>query len=59
MTASIGGVPAEILFQGLAPGFVGLYQVNLRVPSGVASGDVLLVLTANGLRSNEALLAVK
>jgi uncharacterized protein (TIGR03437 family) len=33
--------------------------VNLRVPSGVASGDVPLVLTANGLRSNEALLAVK
>jgi len=59
LTASIGGLPAEILFQGLAPGFVGLYQVNLRVPSGVASGDVPLVLTANGLRSNEAMLAVK
>lgn len=59
LTASIGGLPAEILFQGLAPGFVGLYQVNLRVPSGVPSGDVPLALTANGLRSNEALLAVK
>jgi len=52
-------VPAEILFKGLAPGFVGLYQVNLRVPSGLPSGDVPLALTANGLRSNEALLAVK
>jgi len=59
LTATIGGVPADIQFQGLAPGYVGLYQVNLKVPSGLPTGDLLLVLTANGLRSNEALLAVK
>jgi len=59
LTASIGGVPAEIQFKGAAPGFVGLYQVNVKVPSGLPSGDLPLVLTANGLRSNEVMLAVK
>jgi len=59
LTATIGGVPAEIQFKGLAPGYVGLYQVNLKVPSGLPSGDLPLVLTANGLPSKEAMLPVK
>jgi uncharacterized protein (TIGR03437 family) len=59
LTATLGGVPAEIQFKGLAPGYVGLYQVNLKVPSGLPSGDLPLVLTANGLPSKEAMLPVK
>jgi uncharacterized protein (TIGR03437 family) len=59
LTATIGGVPAEIQFKGLAPGYVGLYQVNLKVPSGLPSGDLPLVLTANGLPSKEVMLPVK
>jgi uncharacterized protein (TIGR03437 family) len=35
-----------VAFGGLTPGFVGLYQVNLTVPSGVTPGDsVPLILT--------------
>lgn len=40
--ARIGGLSLEgedIYYWGLAPGFAGLYQFNLRVPSGAASGD--------------------
>jgi uncharacterized protein (TIGR03437 family) len=37
----VGGVPAEVLFAGLAPGFVGVYQVNIRVPDSLA-GDGLI-----------------
>jgi uncharacterized protein (TIGR03437 family) len=33
--------------------------VNLKVPSGLPSGDLPLVLTANGLPSKEAMLPVK
>ena len=59
VTVTIGGVSAPIEWKGLAPGFTGLYQVNVRVPLGLA-GDLLpLVLTANGEPSNAVMLAVK
>ena len=53
VTVTIGGINAPVAFQGLAPGFVGLYQVNAVVPSGVAPGDAVpLVLTQNGIVAN-------
>ena len=39
VTVSFGGVPGDILFSGLTPGFVGLYQLNVRLPSFVPVGD--------------------
>jgi len=57
---TIGGVEAAVEFAGLAPGFVGLYQVNARVPAGVAAGNaVALVLTQNGVPSNTVTIAVR
>jgi uncharacterized protein (TIGR03437 family) len=32
----IGGQPATVLFSGLAPGRIALYQVNAAVPAGVS-----------------------
>ncbi len=49
--ASMGGRPAEVTFAGLAPGFVGLYQVNVTVPAGLAAGDAPLVLSQGGIPS--------
>jgi uncharacterized protein (TIGR03437 family) len=42
-TVSIGGQNAPVQYAGLTPGFVGLYQVNAVVPSGVATGNLVQV----------------
>jgi uncharacterized protein (TIGR03437 family) len=36
---TIAGLPAELIFSGLSPGFAGLYQVNVLVPEGAPAGD--------------------
>lgn len=41
VTATVGGNPAQVLFAGLAPGFVGLLQVNLLLPEEGPSGDAV------------------
>ena len=56
---TIGGITANVIFSGLAPGFVGLNQVNVQVPDGVTPGDAVpLVLTQGGVVSNTATIAV-
>ncbi len=41
----VGGVAVtNVLYQGLAPGLPGLYQLNIQIPVGVASGQVPLAL---------------
>ncbi len=52
-TVRFGGVVAEeVFFAGLSPGFVGLYQVNVRFPPGVAAGsNTPLTLTVSGQTS--------
>jgi uncharacterized protein (TIGR03437 family) len=47
VAAKVNGQTAQVLFAGLAPGYAGLYQVNLQLPASLtAAGDVTLVLTA-------------
>ena len=57
---TIGGVPAtEIPFSGLAPGFVGLYQVNVQVPPDVAPGPQPLRMTVAGAEANEVTVFIR
>lgn len=46
-------------FVGLTPNFVGLYQVNVTIPSAVQSGNTLSVILENGVESDSVPLAVK
>jgi uncharacterized protein (TIGR03437 family) len=46
-TITIGGValaPADILYAGVSPQYIGLYQINLRVPAGLPSGNQPMVI---------------
>jgi uncharacterized protein (TIGR03437 family) len=47
----IGGKQAQVQFAGLAPGFVGLYQVNAYIPSGLASGNQPITIAIGGVTS--------
>ena len=42
---------ADIEFSGLAPGFIGLWQINVKVPSNVPPGDVIVYITYDGINS--------
>jgi uncharacterized protein (TIGR03437 family) len=56
--ATIGGLPAAVMFSGLAPGFVGLAQANLQVPD-LPSGEYPVVLTVGNVTSNSATVSIK
>jgi DNA/RNA endonuclease G (NUC1) len=46
VTAKLGGLDVPVVFSGLTPGLVALFQVNVQVPAGVQTGDAVpLVLT--------------
>jgi uncharacterized protein (TIGR03437 family) len=49
---TVGSVPAHVLFSGLSPGSVGLYQIDVTIPAGAGTGNVPLVVTQNGVASN-------
>lgn len=44
-SVTIGGLAADPLFSGLSPGSVGLYQLNVRVPTNAPSGDLDVVVS--------------
>lgn len=56
----IGGQPAQVLYAGIVPGMVGLYQINARVPARSSTGDAVPVtVSVGGYASNTATMAVR
>jgi uncharacterized protein (TIGR03437 family) len=60
-SVAIGGVTAQVTFSGLAPGFAGLYQVNVQIPAGAPAGDdvPLNVTMPNGQADSSATIAIR
>ncbi|MCC6588912.1 MAG: metallophosphoesterase [Bryobacterales bacterium] len=59
VSASIAARIAEVSVACLAPGYSGLYQVNLRVPEGLPPGRQPLVWTTAGASSAPAALPIR
>jgi uncharacterized protein (TIGR03437 family) len=54
----VGNERMRPMFAGLAPGFVGLYQINVTLPAGLGSGSHPLRVLAGGVTSNTVSLPV-
>jgi len=59
VSVTIGGLPASVLFAGLTPGYVGLYQVNAVVPAVTPGSQVPVVVTAAGQQSKPVTIVVR
>ena len=57
--ATIGGLPANVLFAGLTPNYVGLAQANLAIPAQLPPGDYSLAIELAGAKSNVATVTVR
>jgi uncharacterized protein (TIGR03437 family) len=59
-TVSFGGVQQTASFSGLAPGFVGLWQINVTVPSNAPVGNAVQVLVSlSGATSAPVTMAIR
>jgi uncharacterized protein (TIGR03437 family) len=59
ISATIGGVPAEVKYAGPAPGMVsGVLQVNLLVPAAVTPGDAVPVVLRAGTEASSPLVTM-
>jgi uncharacterized protein (TIGR03437 family) len=55
VTATVGGIPAEVTYAGAAPGLVtGVMQVNLRIPNEVMPGPAAPILLSVGSAATPA-----
>jgi uncharacterized protein (TIGR03437 family) len=59
-SVTIGGLPATPGFSGLTPDLVGLYQINVQVPTNAPTGNAVAVaISVNGAASNTVLMAIQ
>jgi uncharacterized protein (TIGR03437 family) len=57
-TVTIGGINCPILYSGLAPALVSIYQINVAVPAGLSAGNQVVQIGISGAMSNTATMAV-
>ena len=55
----LAGESVSVFFSGLAPGYVGLYQLNIQLPRDLPAGDLNLQITSDYANSQSVLLSVR
>ncbi len=59
-SATIGGAPAQVLFAGLTPAYIGLGQVNILIPFDAPLGDAVpILLQAAGQTARSATVSIR
>jgi uncharacterized protein (TIGR03437 family) len=58
VTSAIGGTAATVGYAGLAPGYSGLYQMNITVPTGLTTGDKFLFVSGPDAYNTESLVPI-
>jgi uncharacterized protein (TIGR03437 family) len=58
VTVTVGGVPAQIAFVGIAPGLAGATQINFVIPPNAQLGVQPVVVTVGGIPSPAATITV-
>jgi uncharacterized protein (TIGR03437 family) len=58
ITVTVGGKEAVVDFAGLAPNYVGLYQINVEIPAGVGGASVPVAVEVSGSQSNQVGVAI-
>jgi len=48
VSISIDGSPADLLYAGAVPGYIGIFRITFRVPDGTAPGQHTLTLMVGG-----------
>ena len=56
VTVSVGGTSATVFGAAMAPGFAGLFQVAIQIPSSLADGNHAVIATINGAQSLDTTL---
>lgn len=59
-TVLVGGVAAQVVFSGLTPQFVGVYQINIVIAAGTPTGNAVPIqIVMNGVTTtNQVTIAV-
>jgi len=56
-TVTVGNTPAQVVFSGMSPQFVGVYQINATVPAKVPQGlSIPLVVNSGGVSTTLSVL---
>jgi uncharacterized protein (TIGR03437 family) len=55
-SVTVGNIPATVYGAALAPGFAGLYQIAIQVPTSLANGDWPVQATIAGVQSPNSLV---